>query len=169
MPDSVEITLRDEAATDRFGARLASFLSPGTVIALDGTLGAGKTRLVQAIGKAVGLDPTAITSPTFTLVHQYPFSVPDKNRTQFATPSGTIFHLDAYRVKSPEEFWELGVEEMFDSPNWTIIEWAERVKECLPKNYLQLTLEVVNANERKARISTSDKNYASLIGKISGD
>ena len=120
---SFSFILPDEAATDRFGARLAAILPPGTLIALDGTLGAGKTRLVQAIGKAVGIDTASITSPTFTLVHQYPFSVTDANLHQFATPSGTIFHLDAYRVNSPEEFWELGVEEMFDSKAWTIIEW----------------------------------------------
>jgi tRNA threonylcarbamoyladenosine biosynthesis protein TsaE len=166
MPDPLEITLSDEASTDRFGARLASILPPSTVIALDGTLGAGKTRLVQAIGKAVGIDTATITSPTFTLVHQYPFSVPEVNRNQFATPSGTIFHLDAYRVKSPEEFWELGVEEMFDSNAWTIIEWAERVKDCLPKQYLQLTIEVISTYERRATLSAHGTRVETILSGL---
>ncbi|MDX1962195.1 MAG: tRNA (adenosine(37)-N6)-threonylcarbamoyltransferase complex ATPase subunit type 1 TsaE [Pirellulales bacterium] len=142
--------LPDEAATFDFGKQLAARLFPGAVIALDGPLGAGKTRLVQGIAAGVGIDPATVTSPTFTLVQEYPLP-PDQ---QAARGIGKIFHLDAYRVNSPEEFWELGIEEMFASSNWTIIEWASRVRMCLPREYLGVEILHCGKNERKV-ISTN--------------
>ena len=81
----------DEMATDRLGAALADVLPGGSVVALCGTLGAGKTRLVQAIAAATGVARRSVVSPTFVLVQQY-----EGRRT--------IYHLDAYRLRDEDEF-----------------------------------------------------------------
>src|SRR5262245_58292734 len=108
----------DESATDRFGASLANALVPGTTLALCGTLGAGKTRLVQAIAASCDIPREQVVSPTFVLLQQY-------HGTQ------DINHLDAYRLRDEEEFRALGVDELFASDAITIIEWADRVPHVL--------------------------------------
>src|SRR5437870_13337796 len=102
----------DEHDTERFGAALSSALPPGATVALCGTLGAGKTRLVQAIAAACGVPRDEVVSPTFVLLQQY-------------HGARTINHLDAYRIRDSSEFRALGVEELLESPGITIIEWAE--------------------------------------------
>src|SRR5436309_7604500 len=99
----------DEVGTDRFGAALAAAIPPGCVIALLGTLGAGKTRLVQAIAAACGMSREDVVSPTFVLCQQY-------------HGRRTINHLDAYRLRDIDELRELGLEELFASDAITIIE-----------------------------------------------
>ena len=88
-------------------------------LALEGTLGAGKTRLVQAIAAGCGIDPQAVTSPTFVLCQPIP-------------ARRLLYHLDAYRIRDLDEFLELGVDEYFEGPGLTLIEWADRVAPCLP-------------------------------------
>src|SRR5262245_31262598 len=126
----------DEAATDRFGAALAAVLAPGTTVALCGTLGAGKTRLVQSIAAAYGIPREHVVSPTFVLVQQY---------------HGTrdINHLDTYRIRDEEEFRVLGIDELLNSDAITIIEWADRIPGVLPESYLQVDIEVVGPSARR--------------------
>src|SRR4051812_31669148 len=102
----------DEQATDRFGAALAAVLPPGTTVALCGTLGAGKTRLVQAMATALGVPRHEVVSPTFVLCQQYRGTL-------------TINHLDAYRLHDEDELCELGIDEMFFADAITVIEWAD--------------------------------------------
>src|SRR3954453_14262736 len=132
----------DETATDRFGAALAATLPPGTTVALCGTLGAGKTRLVQAIAAALGVPREEIVSPTFVLCQQY-------------RGTHTINHLDAYRLHDEDEFHELGIEEMFSSNAITIIEWADRVVGALPDDYLRIDIEVTGPTSRRFVITTA--------------
>jgi tRNA threonylcarbamoyladenosine biosynthesis protein TsaE len=129
----------DEAATERFGVELAARLAPGTVVALCGTLGAGKTRLVQAIAAAYGVPREDVVSPTFVLCQTY-------------RGSRTIHHMDAYRVHDVDEFRELGVEELFASDAIVIIEWADRVAEALPDEHLQIEIEVTGPTSRQFRV-----------------
>ena len=102
----------DESATAALGAALADALPDGTVVALCGTLGAGKTQLVQAVAEACGIERRAVTSPTFVLAQEY-------------HGRRTIYHLDVYRLTRPEEFLELGPEEYFGSKGLVLIEWAD--------------------------------------------
>src|SRR5262245_64483264 len=113
------ITVHNEQDTIRLGAALAEVLPAGTTIALTGTLGAGKTRLVQAVATALGVQPGSVTSPTFVLVNEY---------------SGgrlPVYHFDTYRLKDDDEFIELGPEEYFESAGLTFVEWADRVAPVL--------------------------------------
>jgi tRNA threonylcarbamoyladenosine biosynthesis protein TsaE len=130
------VNIRSEQELRQFGELLARSLPAATVVALRGTLGAGKTRLVQAVAAGLGVDPKVVTSPTFVLCQHY------RGRL-------TIHHLDAYRVRDPDEFLELGADEYLDGPDITFIEWADRVSACLPEDYLDVMLEVVGPQARR--------------------
>lgn len=133
------IDIPDLAATERFGQRLAEHLPPGSVVVLSGTLGAGKTRLVQAVAAACGIDPADVTSPTFVLCREY-------------HGARTIYHLDAYRIKDEDEFRELGIEELFGPDALVFIEWGERMTNCLPASHLQITLETTGETSRRVQL-----------------
>jgi tRNA threonylcarbamoyladenosine biosynthesis protein TsaE len=129
-------TANDEADTERLGQALAAVLPGGTVVALIGTLGAGKTRLVQAFAASHGVPRDAATSPTFVLVNEYRGRLP-------------IYHIDAYRLRDEDEFLELGPEEYFDSAGVTFVEWADRVANCLPAERLEIRCEAVGETVRR--------------------
>ena len=149
----IEIDLENESDTERFGQRLAELL-PACVVELNGTLGAGKMRLVRAIATALGADPKDVTSPTFTIWQTY-------------AVDPTIHHLDAYRIKDEDEFDQLGVDEVFEADAIVFIEWAERVEACLPKtNRLAIELEVVSDEARHATLVTEDEQIAKVIGSL---
>jgi tRNA threonylcarbamoyladenosine biosynthesis protein TsaE len=122
-------TARDEAGTAALGAALAKVLPPGALVALEGTLGAGKTRLVQGVAEAAGVDRKVVTSPTFTLIHEYAGVRP-------------IYHFDAYRLKDDDEFQELGPDEYFSGEGWTFIEWASRVAASLPAERTEIAIDL---------------------------
>jgi tRNA threonylcarbamoyladenosine biosynthesis protein TsaE len=116
---TVAVRCDDEAATDALGGALAGVIGPGCVVGLVGPLGAGKTRLVRAIAAALGVDPQAVSSPTFVLIHEYEGRLP-------------VFHFDAYRLASPAQFEALGVADYWDAGGVCLVEWADRVAELLP-------------------------------------
>ncbi len=149
---------RNEADTERLGAAVAAETPAGLVVALCGTLGAGKTRLVQAVAHALGVPAGEALSPTFVMIHEY------QGRR-------TIYHIDAYRVRDADEFFELGVEELIEGDALVMIEWADRVRSSLPDDRLELILEVAGPSERRVTIEglgpTSDAaagRIASLLG-----
>jgi tRNA threonylcarbamoyladenosine biosynthesis protein TsaE len=142
-----------EAATDRLGAALAAALPPGTTIALVGTLGAGKTRLVQAICAALGVAREDVVSPTFVLCQRY-------DGTQ------TIHHLDAYRLRDEDEFRELGAVELMDSAGLTFIEWADRVVGCLPDERIEIQIEVTGPTRRRFTIRAVGKPLQSVTSAL---
>lgn len=143
----------DEAATDRIGAALAAALPPGTTVALLGTLGAGKTRLVQAIAAASGVSRADVVSPTFVLCQQY-------------VGSSTINHLDAYRIRDEDELRELGFEELLMTRAITIIEWADRVASALPDDYLQVEITVTGPTSRQFVVRAIGEQYDSVIAAL---
>jgi tRNA threonylcarbamoyladenosine biosynthesis protein TsaE len=143
----------DEGATDRFGAALAAVLPPGTVVALLGTLGAGKTRLVQAIAAACGVSREEVVSPTFVLCQQY-------------RGSRTINHLDAYRLRDVDELRELGIEELLASDAITIIEWADRVADALPDEFVEVAIEVTGQTARRFTVRAEGARYQTVIGEL---
>src|SRR6059058_6204154 len=97
------VDLLDVAATESFGRRLGGLPFPNAVVALVGPLGAGKTQLSRSIAEGLGIaNPAAVTSPTFTLIHEYPARLP-------------IFHFDAYRLNGANEFLDLGVTEYYEA------------------------------------------------------
>ncbi len=125
------------AATMALGRRLAAHLGPGDVVALYGDLGAGKTHLVKGICAALGVAEAAVTSPTFTLVNEY------------AGRDFPVYHLDAYRVRRIEEFFELGYEEYVYGEGLCLVEWPEKLEGLLPPHTLRLRLEHLGGDRRR--------------------
>lgn len=132
---TIRIAAQSEDDTERLATRLAGLLPERAAVALYGTLGAGKTRFVQALAAAAGVDRSVVVSPTYMLVHEYLGRVP-------------IFHFDAYRLRDEDEFIELGVEEYFERPGWCLIEWADRVSGCLPPDLMEITIEITGPASR---------------------
>src|SRR5262245_5065972 len=149
------ITANNEQDTARLGAALAEVLPPGTTIALVGTLGAGKTRLVQAVAAALGVPPGSVTSPTFVLVNEY---------TGGRLP---IYHFDTYRLKDDDEFLELGPDEYFESGGLTFVEWADRVAHLMPAERLEIKLEVFDETQRRITINGTSPKTTDLATRIS--
>jgi len=122
----IVIELPDEAATAALAARIAALARPGDVIALKGELGAGKTSFARAFIRARG-GVEAVPSPTFTLVQVYELA------------DGPIWHIDGYRLRDPEEAWELDIEDAFRD-GVSLIEWPERLGPLVPARRLEITL-----------------------------
>src|SRR5260221_2874672 len=122
----IVIDLPDEAATAALAARIASLARPGDVIALKGELGAGKTSFARAFIQARG-GAEAVPSPTFTLVQMYDVG------------DAAIWHFDCYRLRHPDEAWELAIEDAF-AEGISLIEWPERLGPLVPPRRLEVTL-----------------------------
>jgi len=144
---------QNEHDTDRLGAALAELLPDGTTVALLGTLGAGKTRLVRAIAAAVGARAEEIVSPTFVLCQEY-------------HGQRSLFHLDAYRIRDDDEFLELGAEELFESGALTLIEWADRVENCLPPERVQISIETTGETARRFCITAAGERFRPFIAEL---
>jgi tRNA threonylcarbamoyladenosine biosynthesis protein TsaE len=152
MP-SFTVEAQNLADTDRLGRALAETLPAGAVVALNGTLGAGKTRLVQAIARASGIDPEQVVSPTFVLCQQY-----EGRRT--------LYHLDAYRLHDEDEFLQLGPEEFFEAGGLTFIEWADKVATCLPRSHVTIEIEVTGPESRRFTINTVGEDLADVVPQL---
>ena len=150
----IKIHAEDEASTDRIGCALAEFLPAGTVIGLVGTLGAGKTRLVQAVATGLGIEPDEVTSPTFVLVKEY------------LGGRMPVYHFDTYRLRDDDEFLELGPDEYFDGEGITFVEWSDRVIDCMPQEYLRVEVEVVSETQRDFSISANSPSLQPLLQSL---
>ncbi|MEA5604538.1 tRNA (adenosine(37)-N6)-threonylcarbamoyltransferase complex ATPase subunit type 1 TsaE [Nostoc sp. UHCC 0252] len=137
----MKIFLADTEATLRLGITLGESLTPGSVILLEGDLGAGKTTLVQGIGKGLGITEP-IVSPTFTLINEY---------TEGRLP---LYHLDLYRLE-PQEVAALNLESYWEGveviPGIVALEWAERLP-YKPDSYLNLSLTYENSGTRQVEL-----------------
>jgi tRNA threonylcarbamoyladenosine biosynthesis protein TsaE len=151
--DEFTFLANNESDTQRLGAALAQALQPGTTVALIGTLGAGKTRLVQALAAGCGVPRETVVSPTFVLCQEY-------------HGQRTLYHLDAYRLKDDDEFLELGPEEYFASDGITLIEWADRVLDCLPPQRLEIHIEVVGETARQFRLVAVGGESSAVLNEL---
>lgn len=135
----VEIRLDSTDDTARFGALLASLLLPGDVLLLSGELGAGKTTLVRAIAAEAGVDPRQVSSPTFTVLHEY------------TPPAGpVIVHADAYRLAGDDEaeLDLLGWDHALAGGAIVLIEWGERIAELIDTEYATITIHHEGESQR---------------------
>jgi tRNA threonylcarbamoyl adenosine modification protein YjeE len=133
--EAVEVALADEAATAWLGEDLALALKPGDLVRLEGDLGAGKTTLARAVIRAMAGEPDlGVPSPTFTLVQSYDLRL-------------SIHHLDLYRLGSPDELDELGLDELV-SDGVALVEWPQRGGDRLPPAAVTIRLEHEGAGRR---------------------
>lgn len=152
---SVTANSLDLAGIERLAQSMLRHLPKPLVIGLVGTLGAGKTTLVQAIARAAGVDSADVTSPTFTLLQSHQGSL-------------TLHHLDAYRVADEDEFLELGVEELFDDDaSWTLVEWADRVRNVMPTEMLWVEIKIGDdPSLRSVTFLTSNDDIARAVNRV---
>lgn len=152
-----ELTLPDVTATKEFAARFAPVLKNGDVVAFDGSLGAGKTEFCRAIIHALGFTDE-VPSPTFTLVQTYEPPLEDQT-----TP--TIWHMDMYRLKHPEEAIELGIEEGFATAV-SLIEWPAKLGSYLPAGFLTFRLEIAADGRTRKLTIIGGPAWKARLGKI---
>ena len=132
---------QSEEETIALGESLAAELPPKAVVLLIGNLGAGKTTLAKGIVKGLGAaQPEEVSSPTFTLIHEY---------------SPRVFHVDLYRLDTPEQVATLGLDEIFDRTVVVLIEWGERFADLLPADRVEVHLQATGENTREIEVRRS--------------
>ena len=136
--------IASEKETERIGEAIGQAAEAGTVVALIGDLGTGKTTLTKSIAKGLGVTET-VTSPTFNIIREY--------------KSGRIplYHFDVYRIGDPDEMFELGYEEYFYGDGIRVVEWADIIEELLPEDAVIIRIERgASEEEREYRIESED-------------
>ena len=145
------IDVPDLETTVALGKSLGPLLFPGSVVALIGPLGAGKTTFTRAVAEGLGVkNLAAVNSPTFTLIHEYPARLP-------------IYHFDAYRLAKPEEFEGLGIDEYFGGEGVCLVEWADKFLELLPEDRLEIRIERVSETARSWEVIGIGERYWYLM------
>ena len=140
----------DSEETSQFAARLAGFLQPGDVIALEGDLGAGKTTFTKGLAKGLEIKKT-VNSPTFTIIKEYKGKLP-------------LYHMDVYRVA--DAFEDLGFDEYFEGEGVTVVEWAHLIEEQLPEDRLTIFLYREDNDQRRMVFVPQGKRYEQLCKEI---
>lgn len=131
--------------TKDLGSRLAKNLAQGGVVALSGSLGAGKTTFIQGFAHGLGIDQN-LTSPTFIVIKSYPLPY---------SKLGHLFHVDLYRLTWIEQTKELGLEEILSNPkNIVLIEWAQNLGVKLSKRVTQVDIKIITGNQREIEIKS---------------
>ncbi len=130
------VKISNERETISFGEALSKDVISGTVIALTGELGTGKTTLTKAIAKGLGIREI-VTSPTFNIIKEY--------------RSGRLplFHFDVYRIGDIGEMYELGFEEYFYGDGVCVVEWADLIEELLPEDALRIHMEYGHTEDER--------------------
>ena len=149
------VDLPDETATAAFAARIAALAEIGDVIALKGDLGAGKTTFARAFIRACG-GMEEVPSPTFTLVQIYDLA------------TAAIWHFDLYRLKSPDEAWELGIEDAFGG-GISLIEWPEQLGHLLPRYRLEITFLFADRPEARRALIVAGEDWQERLAGIGVD
>lgn len=126
---------RSREETLAFGRNIARECNPGTIIALSGPLGAGKTTLVQGLAGGLGIKEV-VTSPTFIIIAEYEGPLP-------------LYHFDLYRLSGIEEFENLGAGDLLYGSGVSVIEWSERISSILPRDCISVSIEITGPEERE--------------------
>ncbi|MCL2800887.1 MAG: tRNA (adenosine(37)-N6)-threonylcarbamoyltransferase complex ATPase subunit type 1 TsaE [Treponema sp.] len=143
----LEITLESKTPEETFniGKRIAAHLCAGSVLALDGTLGSGKTCLIKGIASFLGIKEN-ITSPTYTIINEYQLE-----------PNKSFYHIDAYRLNDDRDFEETGgLEVINDEKGISVIEWSYRIKNSLPKHTIHVFIDITGKTSRTIKIKGID-------------
>lgn len=145
-----KITTRNERETIELAQNFESEKFPNMIICLDGELGSGKTIFTKGIANALGIDQN-ITSPTFTIIKEYEGELP-------------LYHMDVYRLDGNTD--GIGIEEYFNKGGVVVIEWAETIKDILPKERLDIKFKIVDENKRVLILKPYGKQYEDLCEAV---
>jgi tRNA threonylcarbamoyladenosine biosynthesis protein TsaE len=149
--DSVSASFRTHSAEESrsLGRRLGASLGPGSVVALRGELGSGKTVMAQGVASGLGFSGY-VSSPSFVIVNEYAAGVP-------------IYHVDLYRVEGPESLGDIGHREMFWGDGVAIVEWAERAGDLLPSDRLDVAISIVGPESRVIDVTALGERSAPML------
>ena len=147
-----KIKINDKNDMEKFGSCLAQFLSPGDVVSLIGEMGVGKTTLTQFIGEALGIT-SFITSPTFSIVQTYPGNI-------------ELNHLDLYRIENPQELEYIDIDQYMYPEGISIVEWAIRAPDYMPRNTIDITIKAVDSIQREVNIMGKNVREQMLIEEL---
>ena len=145
-----KITTRNEKETIELAQNIESEKFPNMIICLDGELGSGKTIFTKGIANALEIDQN-ITSPTFTIIKEYDGELP-------------LYHMDVYRLDGNVE--GIGIEEYFNKGGVVVIEWADTIKNILPKERLDIKFKIVDENKRILILKPYGKKYEDLCEAV---
>ena len=129
--------------TEELGREIGRRLKPGDILSLDGDLGAGKTVITRGICAGMGLDPSDVQSPTFTIVNEYEGEVP-------------LFHFDTYRLSGEDDFLASGLDEYFYRDGVCVIEWGSVIDGLLPEDAIRIGV-FGSGSERKIVIDSKEE------------
>lgn len=150
------ITTKSVEETVALGARLGALLQPGDFIALTGELGAGKTHFARGVAAGLGVDPShPVTSPTYTLMNIHEGRI-------------TLYHFDLYRLSGDGEIMELGFDEFFHGRGVCLVEWADRLRNEIPPERLNIELAHAGEEERTILFDAHGDRHISLLSALFG-
>lgn len=142
-----------KAETVGFGRKLGKILRSGDVVALCGQLGSGKTVLTKGIAEGMGVvRSSCVNSPSFVILKEYKGRMP-------------LYHFDVYKLNDICEFSTVGYGEYFYGNGVSVIEWADKIREALPKEHLLISIDIAGENERRLNIKTHGRRYEKLLRK----
>lgn len=148
----MNFNLENKEKTKVFGEFLGSILKPGNVICLNGDLGTGKTTMSKSIGLGMGISDY-ITSPTFTIINEYYGKL-------------NLYHFDTYRLTDDADVEYLGFDEYFYGDGVCIIEWADRIKDALPEDYLNINLKRIDEEKRNVEITAVGSRSEEILEEL---
>lgn len=150
----VVVQSRNTSETIRLGKSIGSRLRAGDVVALVGELGAGKTQFIKGLATGAGVGkPTYVSSPSFTLINEYPGRVP-------------FYHIDLFRLEDRKEAEGLGLEDYILGAGITAIEWADKIPSLLPGEMLSIHIVYTGKNTRTIEMKGKGKRYEELVNEL---
>jgi tRNA threonylcarbamoyladenosine biosynthesis protein TsaE len=153
----LRLNTRSAEETRGLGESIGRLLHGNAIVTLAGELGAGKTTLVQGLGAGLSVKG-AITSPTFVLINRYRCG-----------DGRQLHHADCYRLtNAPLEMWDVGLADLFMGDDVVVVEWADRIPELLPPEYLEIVIDHDDGDGRLLALTAHGTRYVSLLHELSG-
>ena len=146
----MKLVSHNATQTIRLGKRLARHLKAGDIVCLFGNLGSGKTTFTKGIAEGLKIKKEKVNSPTFVLMNAHDGKLP-------------LFHFDLYRLDDLKEIAAIGYEDFFYDNGVTVIEWADKLKKFLPKDYLAIHLSMKDKDRRVIEFSTNQKRSGEIL------
>ena len=147
------ISTKNPEETKKLGKEVGKLAKPGDLLAFYGELGVGKTCFIQGISRELEVQDY-VTSPSFTIINEYHGKIP-------------IYHFDLFRLNNAEEILELGYEEYFYGEGLTVIEWAEKIEQLLPKEYLKIDIKFKDCYERTISFISQGDRFDKFLKELS--
>ena len=138
------IVTNSEAETMLEGVGLGGTLGPGSVVALYGDLGAGKTAFTRGLARGLGISMN-VSSPTFTIVNEYPGRIP-------------LFHFDMYRLEAESELFDIGWDDYLERGGVCVVEWSEKVPGAFPAGTIKVKLENLGGDARRLVVERGERS-----------